>query len=133
MSTVSEQEVGAAAKYRGTVGRRPSCTGTRALRAGGLISAPLLWLGLIYLVALVALFITAFWTVDFGTAVTREWNLDNFKKLYEQEVYRTVILRTHLGGHRGDASSMPFSRCLSRSIWRSWLEPARRHSWWSPC
>jgi len=90
---VSEQEVGLP---RSTAARRTSAYLHRhpGLRAGGLISAPLFWLALIYLVALVALFITAFWTVDFGTAVTREWTLDNFKKLYEQEVYRTVILRT---------------------------------------
>jgi putative spermidine/putrescine transport system permease protein len=42
------------------------------------------------------LFITAFWRVDFGVTVQREWNLDNFRKLYEQDVYRTVILRTIL-------------------------------------
>ncbi|MBA3233178.1 MAG: ABC transporter permease [Propionibacteriales bacterium] len=64
------------------------------LRAAGLVSAPLLWLGLIYFVALAALFVTAFWRVDFGTSVSREWNLDNFRKLYEQDVYRTVIVRT---------------------------------------
>lgn len=59
------------------------------------MSAPLLWLGLIYLVALAALFITAFWQVGaFGTGVERVWNLDNFKKLYEQDIYRTVVLRT---------------------------------------
>jgi putative spermidine/putrescine transport system permease protein len=45
-------------------------------------------------VALFALFVTAFWAVDFGTAVTRDWNLDNFKKLFQDEVYRDVILRT---------------------------------------
>ena len=61
------------------------------------MAAPLLWLGLIYLVALPALFITAFWTVDFGANVTRDWNLDNFKKLVRgQDVYRTVIVRTIL-------------------------------------
>ena len=43
----------------------------------------MLWLGLIYLVALLALFVTAFWTVDFGGNVTRDWTLDNFKKLFE--------------------------------------------------
>jgi putative spermidine/putrescine transport system permease protein len=59
-----------------------------------MVAAPLLWLGAIYLVALVALFVTAFWKVDFGVTVTRVWNLDNFRKLWEQEVYRTVILRT---------------------------------------
>ncbi len=64
------------------------------LRAAGLVSAPLLWLALIYLIALAALFVTAFWKVDFGTSVTREWNLDNFRKLFEQDVYRTVVVRT---------------------------------------
>jgi putative spermidine/putrescine transport system permease protein len=51
-------------------------------------------MGAIYLVALAALFVTAFWKVDFGVTVTRIWNLDNFRKLWEQEVYRTVVIRT---------------------------------------
>jgi putative spermidine/putrescine transport system permease protein len=38
--------------------------------------------------------VTAFWKVDFGVTVTRIWNLDNFRKLGEQEVYRTVVIRT---------------------------------------
>ncbi len=66
------------------------------IRVGGLMAAPLLWLGLIYLVALLALFVTAFWRADFGVTVTREWNLDNFRKLYQQDVYRTVVVRTIL-------------------------------------
>ncbi len=66
------------------------------VRVTGLVAAPLLWLGLIYLVALLALFLTAFWRVDFGVTVTRQWNLDNFRKLYQEDVYRTVILRTLL-------------------------------------
>jgi putative spermidine/putrescine transport system permease protein len=66
------------------------------VRAGGLVTAPLLWLGLIYLVALAALFMTAFWKVDFSAEVVRDWNLDNFRKLFEQEIYRTVIIRTIL-------------------------------------
>lgn len=65
-------------------------------RVAGLVAAPLLWLGLIYLVALAALFVTAFWRVDFGVSVTREWNLDNFTKLWQQDVYRTVVVRTVL-------------------------------------
>lgn len=64
------------------------------VRAGGLVAAPLLWLGLIYLVALAALFVTAFWKVSFGTDVVREWNLENFTKLYQQDIYRTVVVRT---------------------------------------
>jgi putative spermidine/putrescine transport system permease protein len=53
-------------------------------------------MGAIYLVALAALFVTAFWKVDFGVTVTRDWNLDNFRKLWEQDVYRTVVVRTIL-------------------------------------
>ncbi len=66
------------------------------VRVAGLVAAPLLWLGLIYLVALAALFVTAFWRVDFGVSVTREWNIDNFTKLWQQDVYRTVVVRTVL-------------------------------------
>lgn len=63
-------------------------------RAAGLVTAPLLWLGLIYFVALAALFITAFWRVDFGVSVTRDWNLDNFRRLWQEDVYRAVLSRT---------------------------------------
>jgi putative spermidine/putrescine transport system permease protein len=66
------------------------------VRGAGLLAAPLLWMGAIYLVALAALFVTAFWKVDFGVTVTRQWNLDNFRKLWEQDVYRTVVIRTIL-------------------------------------
>jgi putative spermidine/putrescine transport system permease protein len=93
------QETGAP---RSTRARRTSAFLHRhpGLRAAGLVSAPLLWLGLIYLVALAALLITAFWTVDFANVVTREWNLDNFRKILavgsfsDQTVYREVIVRT---------------------------------------
>jgi putative spermidine/putrescine transport system permease protein len=64
------------------------------VRAAGLVSAPLVWLGLIYFVALAALFLTAFWRVDFGVSVTRDWNFDNFRRLWQEDVYRTVLLRT---------------------------------------
>jgi putative spermidine/putrescine transport system permease protein len=65
-------------------------------RLAWVLGAPLAWLLAIYLVALGALFVTAFWQVDFGVNVTRVWNLDNFRRLYEDDVYRTVIIRTIL-------------------------------------
>jgi putative spermidine/putrescine transport system permease protein len=65
-------------------------------RLASVLGAPLAWLLMIYLVALSALFVTAFWRVDFGVNVTRIWNLDNFRRLYEDDVYRTVIIRTIL-------------------------------------
>ena len=65
------------------------------LRLGLLITPPMLWLGLAYLGALGALFITALWDQDAFTGETvRNWNLDNFRLLWESEVYRTVAFRT---------------------------------------
>ena len=65
------------------------------LRLGLLITPPMLWLGLAYLGALGALFITSLWAQDAFTGETvREWNLDNFRLLWESEVYRTVAFRT---------------------------------------
>jgi len=58
---------------RSTSARRASAFLHRhpGLRAAGLVSAPLLWLGLIYLVALAVLLVTAFWTVDFASGCDR--------------------------------------------------------------
>ena len=65
------------------------------LRLGMLLSAPLLWLGLAYLGALAALFVTAFWHTDsFTGQVVTEWSLDNFATLFTDTVYRTITLRT---------------------------------------
>jgi putative spermidine/putrescine transport system permease protein len=65
------------------------------LRLGLLLSAPLLWLGLAYLGALAALFVTAFWSVDsFTGKVEISWSLHNFAALLGDPVYRTVTLRT---------------------------------------
>ncbi len=94
-STTVQQETG---PPRPSLSRRVSAFLHRhaGIRVAGIVAAPLLWLGLIYLVALTAMFLTAFWKVDFTTEVTREWNLDNFRKLFEEDVYRTVIVRTIL-------------------------------------
>ena len=60
-----------------------------------LLSAPLVWLGAIYVVALAALLVTAFWTTDSFTGDVRiEWNLDNIITVVTGGLYRTVTLRT---------------------------------------
>ncbi|AUI65006.1 ABC transporter permease [Amycolatopsis sp. BJA-103] len=65
------------------------------LRLAMLLSAPALWLGLAYLGALAALFVTAFWHTDVFTGqVVTEWSLDNFVTLFSDAVYRTITLRT---------------------------------------
>jgi len=65
------------------------------LRLRLLISAPFLWLALVYVAALLALFITAFWTMDSFTGDVRvEWNVDNFVQLFTNSLYQAVTLRT---------------------------------------
>ncbi|GEP35443.1 spermidine/putrescine ABC transporter permease [Nocardioides szechwanensis] len=65
------------------------------LRLGLLLSAPLAWMLLIYVVALAALLITSLWSVDsLSSEIDRTWTLDNFRTLVENQVYRDVTVRT---------------------------------------
>ena len=67
------------------------------LRLGLLLGPPMLWLGVLYLGSLAALFITSLWSVDaFGGNIERIWNLDNYRDLFTLEVYRTITIRTLL-------------------------------------
>ena len=57
----------------------------------------MLWLGVLYLGALAALFITSLWTVDgFTGTIERSWTLDNYRDLWTIPVYRTITIRTVL-------------------------------------
>jgi putative spermidine/putrescine transport system permease protein len=59
------------------------------------LSGPLAWMLLIYIAALVVLFLSAFWTVDpFTGLVVHKWGLQNFKTLVESSTYRTIAVRT---------------------------------------
>ncbi|MER7504421.1 ABC transporter permease [Nonomuraea pusilla] len=65
------------------------------VRLSLLLSAPLLWLGVAYLGALAALFVTAFWTTDtFTGELVRTFTWANFLDLLTGEVYRTITLRS---------------------------------------
>ncbi len=67
------------------------------LRLGLLLGPPMLWLGVLYLGSLAALFVTSLWSVDaFGGNIERIWNLDNYRDLFTLEVYRTITIRTLL-------------------------------------
>lgn len=67
------------------------------LRLGLLLGPPLLWLVLVYVVALAALFVTAFWTIDsFTNELQRTFTLDNVREITSDALYRTVTLRTLL-------------------------------------
>src|SRR5947208_90772 len=64
-------------------------------RAVLLLSAPGAWFVLIYLSALVVLFISALWSVEpFTGKLVHNWTLDNFKTLVDVSTYRTIALRT---------------------------------------
>jgi putative spermidine/putrescine transport system permease protein len=65
------------------------------LRTVALLMPATAWMTLIYLAALAALFISAFWTLDvFTSKVVHDWNLDNFRQIFESDAYRRVIYRT---------------------------------------
>jgi putative spermidine/putrescine transport system permease protein len=65
------------------------------LRAVLLLSAPGAWFVLIYIAALVLLFVSALWRVDpFTGNLVHSWTLDNFKTLFTVPAYRTIALRT---------------------------------------
>ncbi|WP_310527902.1 ABC transporter permease [Nocardioides sp.] len=65
------------------------------LRLGLLLGPPMLWLGVAYLGALTALFITSLWTVDgFTGNIQRSWTLQNYQDLFSIDVYRSVTMRT---------------------------------------
>lgn len=65
------------------------------LRLTLLLAAPLFWLGVVYIVALVLLLITAFWSVDsFTGEITTEFTLDNIVEVVTGSLYQTVTLRT---------------------------------------
>src|SRR5207302_306760 len=65
------------------------------LRGTLLLSGPLAWMFLIYIAALVVLFLSAFWTVDpFTGKIVHHWGLQNFKTLVNEPTYRTIAFRT---------------------------------------
>ena len=73
----------------GALFRRP------ALRGFSLLSPPVLAFAVVYIAALVALFVSAFWTVDPFTSLTvHSWTLDNFRQLWSEPTYRNVAIRT---------------------------------------
>ncbi len=65
------------------------------LKAIGQLAPPLGAFVVVYVAALVALLISAFWKVDDFTAeIVRTWNLGNFHDLIHDPAWRTVTMRT---------------------------------------
>jgi putative spermidine/putrescine transport system permease protein len=67
----------------------------RRVQLGLLLSGPLGWLAVAYLGSLVVLFVSAFWQLDdFSGEIVKEPTFDNFRLLWENDVYRTIAFRT---------------------------------------
>src|SRR5262249_30107368 len=67
----------------------------RQLTAFGELTPALAAFLLVYLAALVVLFISAFWTVDeFSGELIHSWTLANFQILWHGSAYHTIALRT---------------------------------------
>jgi ABC-type spermidine/putrescine transport system permease subunit I len=65
------------------------------VRLTGLLSAPLLWLVVLYLGSLAVLLVSAFWTVNTFTGdVVQQPTIDNFRTIVSQSVYRVVTVRS---------------------------------------
>lgn len=82
---------------RPTLGRRVSRLFARhpKLKLGFLLGPPMGWMLVVYLGALMLLFLTAFWHQDALTSeIQRTWTTENFQDLVRLDVYRTVALRT---------------------------------------
>ena len=57
----------------------------------------MLWLGVAYLTALGALLLASFWSTNsFTGEIEHVWNLDNYRDLFQLDVYKTVTIRTLL-------------------------------------
>lgn len=96
-STEAERTTRAVALPRGTAPRRLSSflTTHPRTRLALLLTAPLFWLVVVYIVALALLLVTAFWTVDsFTGEIITEWTLDNIITVLTGSLYQTVTLRT---------------------------------------
>jgi putative spermidine/putrescine transport system permease protein len=65
------------------------------VRLAGVLGAPLVWLGVVYLGALAALLVASLWVQDsFTSEIYRTWTLANFRQLASEPLYRTVLART---------------------------------------
>jgi putative spermidine/putrescine transport system permease protein len=89
-SSAASTPAGANTPRRGSLLSR-----SESLRTGLLLLPPMLWLGVAYLAALGALFVTSLWSQnDFTGDIVRVWSFDNYRQLWDIPVYRTIAFRT---------------------------------------
>jgi len=87
--TIQGRPVGVASRAAAALWRRPRA------RLALLLTPPLVWFLFVYIASLAILLITAFWRInEFTTQIERVWNLGNFRLIFGNAAYRTIILRT---------------------------------------
>jgi putative spermidine/putrescine transport system permease protein len=80
-----------------SVGRRLAdlFNGRPRLQVGALLAGPLSWLVILYLGSLAVLLIASFWSVNaISGELVKGFTFDNYKELWNTDVYRSVALRT---------------------------------------
>jgi putative spermidine/putrescine transport system permease protein len=85
---LSRNRQGARRRFGGALWRRPW------LKALSLLVPPSGAFAAVYIAALVALLISALWTVNPFTGIVHTWSLVNFRELWHGGTYHTVALRT---------------------------------------
>jgi putative spermidine/putrescine transport system permease protein len=96
LSSVADARPAAGSSIRGAR-RRLSVAFWRYpwVKAVVLLLPPMAWFALIYVAALVVLFVSAFWQVNsLTTEIEHVWNLGNFRTIFESSAYRSIALRT---------------------------------------
>jgi putative spermidine/putrescine transport system permease protein len=86
-----------AGRGRRSAGRRLADLfhGRPRFQVGALLSGPLAWLVILYLGSLAVLLIASFWSVDaLSGELIKGFTWDNYKELWNTDVYRTVAFRT---------------------------------------
>jgi putative spermidine/putrescine transport system permease protein len=69
--------------------------GRPRLQVGALLAGPVGWLVVAYLGSLAVLFAASFWHLnDFTGEIEQGFSLDNFRTLFEEDVYRSITGRT---------------------------------------
>jgi putative spermidine/putrescine transport system permease protein len=64
-------------------------------KALGQIGPPLAAFLVVYVAALGALFVSGFWRIDdFTSEIVHDWGFDNFRTLWDDPTYRTIVFRT---------------------------------------
>jgi len=69
--------------------------GRPRLKLALLLVPPIVWIGVIYLGSLTLLCASAVWRVDeLSGTIVHDWGLQNFRTIWEDEIYHTVAFRT---------------------------------------